>query len=360
MPALFTPLTIRQVELKNRIVVSPMCQYSCEDGMMNDWHLVHLGTFAKGGAGLVIFEAAAVCPNARISPQDAGIWKDEQIEPMKRIVNFIHQFKASAGIQIAHAGRKASTIPPFLDNGRGTACQTTGGWKNIDGPSPISWNKEMLVPHELSVSEIADKIKQFRDAAIRVDKAGFDVLEIHGAHGYLIDSFLSPLSNTRTDEYGGSFEGRTKLLIDIARECRQVWPASKPLFVRISCEEWVDGGWHIDDSARLAALLAPIGVDLLDCSSGGNSASQQINLGPLYQVPFSARIKSVVPNLLTSAVGLISTGDEASAIVADNRADLVMLARPFLRDPFWPLRAAESLGIDVHYCLQYSMVQHIK
>ncbi|GAM23671.1 hypothetical protein SAMD00019534_068460 [Acytostelium subglobosum LB1] len=355
VPKLFQPITLGNVTLKNRIVVSPMCQYSSVDGFMNDWHLVHHGTFAKGGAALILFEASAVCPQGRISVHDSGIWKDEHIAPLKRIVDFVHNFKAVAGIQIAHAGRKASTVPPFLDNGRALMKEDKGGWSNVEGASPIAFNSEMLVPHELTCDEIKRVIEQFKQAAIRVDKAGFGAVEIHGAHGYLIDSFLSPTSNKRTDDYGGSFEGRTRLLMEIVGAVRGVWPCDKLLMVRVSCEEWVDDGWHIDDTVRLAKMLKEAGIDVLDCSSGGNSSTQHIKVAPLYQVPFAERVKREVAGLGVSAVGLINTPEEAISVLEQDRADLIMLARPLLRDPFWPLHAATSLGLDVDCCLQYTM-----
>ncbi|EFA79273.1 NADH:flavin oxidoreductase/NADH oxidase domain-containing protein [Heterostelium album PN500] len=356
VPKLFQPLTIKDTTLKNRIVVSPMCQYSCIDGAMNDWHLVHLGSFAKGGASMIIFEASAVVANGRISPFDSGIWCDEQIAPLKRINDFVHTFKCLTTMQIAHAGRKASTIPPFLENGRMPSTVENSGWTNLDGASPLAWDGEHLVPHELTVEEIQSVVQAFVDAAIRCEKAGFDAVEIHGAHGYLIDSFLSPTSNKRTDQYGGSFLGRIKLLLDIVKAVRAVW--KKLLLVRISCEEWVADGWHLDDSIALARHLHELDVDILDCSSGGNSHNQKIAFGPLYQVPFAEGIKKAIPGLITSAVGLINTPEEAMSVIDEQRADIVMMARPFLRDPFWPLHAAHSIGLEVDYALQYNMAKY--
>eukprot|EP01132_Coremiostelium_polycephalum_P003912 gene3912-4885_t len=352
IPKLFTPFTIKDMTLKNRIAVSPMCQYSSKDGFMNDWHLVHLGTFAKGGASLIVFEATSVTEQGRISYLDSGIWKDDHIEPLKRIVDFIHQFDCKTGIQIAHAGRKASMVPPFLDNPRASIPpEHELGWQ-VGGPSSVAWSPQYPVPHEYSIEEIKDIINSFKLAAERVLKAGFDMIEIHGAHGYLIDSFLSPTSNKRTDEYGMTFEGRCKFLLDIVVAVKSVWPESKPLSVRLSCEEWVPEGIHIDDTLLLAQTLKKLGVDILDCSSGGNSYQQKIKMEPLYQVPFSRKVKQIV-SMPTIAVGLIESAKDAELVLQQESSDLIMIARSILRDPFWPIHAAIDLGIDVDPTLQY-------
>ncbi|EGG22675.1 NADH:flavin oxidoreductase/NADH oxidase domain-containing protein [Cavenderia fasciculata] len=357
IPLLFTPLKIRNVEFKNRIVVSPMCQYSSTDGFMNDWHLVHLGTFAKGGAGLVMFEASGVTANGRITALDAGIYKDEHVGPMKRIVDFVHQFGAKAGLQIAHAGRKASTCAPFLNTSRLPANAEQGGWTNVDAPSPIPWAETFPKPAGMTIDEIRSMEDKFVDAAKRAEQAGFDVIEIHAAHGYLISEFLSGTSNKRTDDYGGSLENRSRFLYEIVRKIRKVYDGV--LFVRISCSEWVqeEGAFTPEDSIPLAKKLKELGVDLLDCSSGGNNPRQHVVAKPLYQVPFADLVKKNVPNFLTAAVGLIETAEEAEQVLQQQSADLVMLARPFLRDPFWPVRAAIELDISIDYCLQYQMGQ---
>ncbi|EFA86481.1 hypothetical protein PPL_00275 [Heterostelium album PN500] len=353
VPTLFKPITIRNQTLKNRVVASPMCQYCSVDGFMSDWHLVHYGTFAKGGVSMIVFEATAVLPEGRITPQDSGLWKDEQIEPLKRIVDFVHQFNTLASIQIGHAGRRASTIPLYLDNAKHYIGEEQGGWSQIDAPSPLLYGPEMIVPHELSVFEIESIVQSFKDTAIRVEKAGFDALEIHGAHGYLINSFLSPLSNRRTDEYGVDFEGRIKILTDIVKAIRTVW--SKILMVRISAEEWIEGGWTLDDSIQLTKILKELDVDILDASSGGNSADAKIPFGPLFQVPLAEGIKREVPDIITSTVGSIKTVEQAMSIIDDDRADLVMLGRPLLRDPFWVLHSAASIKLDLDQALQYNL-----
>ncbi|KAM9956111.1 hypothetical protein ACTFIW_005967 [Dictyostelium discoideum] len=357
-PKIFTPLTVKDLTLKNRIVVSPMCQYSSIDGFMSDYHLVHYGTFARGGASMIVMEATAVSDIGRITYADSGLWKDEQMEPLKRIVNFIRQFDCKTSIQIAHAGRKASTHPPFLGkrNESIPIDDPNGhGWLPI-GPSDISWGPGSTVPKEMTLDDINIVINQFRESAQRCLKIGFDMIEIHGAHGYLISSFLSPTSNKRTDQYGGDFNGRIKFLIDIVKAVRTVWPMSKPLSVRLSCEEWVKDGWHIDDTVRLAKILESLGVDILDCSSGGNSIDQKIQGGPLYQVKFAEEIKRNT-NLITAAVGLINKPNEADSILETNKCDIVMMARAFLRDPFWPLHCADELDIDTDVSLEYSFLK---
>lgn len=355
-PLLFTPLKIRNVELKNRIVVSPMCQYSSQDGSMNDWHLVHLGGLARGGAGLVFTEATAVHPDGRITPWDAGLWPQdqtgEQLANLTRIVRFIHSQSAKAGIQLAHAGRKASTLPPFFENSRKQLKpEDQHGWLTL-GPSPIPWSHNFLTPHELSIAEIHEIIQQFLDSTALAEKAGFDVLELHFAHGYLLSSFLSPVSNKRMDEYGGSWEGRAKLCLELTKAVRSAWSHEKPLFVRLSCTDWVEGGWTIDDTVKLSAQLASVGADLIDCSSGGNAFNQKIPDKPGFQVPFSEAVRKNV-RVLTGAVGRITTAQQAEAILQSNQADLIFIAREFLRTPHWPLYAAHELGHDIQWPLQY-------
>ena len=341
MSQLFTPITLRDVTMRNRVWVAPMCQYSAVDGVPNDWHLVHLGSFARGGAGLVLTEATAVVPEGRISPADTGIWNDEQQHAWARIVDFLHGQGATAGIQLAHAGRKASTSPPWAD--RGPVADEDGGWEPV-APSAVAY-PGMRDPHALTPDEIAHVVTAFGDAAERALAAGFDLLEIHAAHGYLLHEFLSPLSNRRDDEYGGSFDNRVRLVLDVVREVRRRVPDGIPLLVRISATDWVDGGWAADDSVRLAVLLRDEGVDLVDVSSGGN-ARADIPLEPGYQVPFARRIRAEA-GLPTGAVGLITEPKQAEEIVADGAADAVLLARALLRDPHWALRAAHELGVEV-------------
>ncbi|MBZ5620244.1 MAG: NADH:flavin oxidoreductase/NADH oxidase [Acidobacteriia bacterium] len=347
---LFTPLTVRDVTLRNRIAVSPMCQYSCVDGFTNDWHLVHLGSRAVGGAGLVMVEATAVEARGRISPSDTGIWKDEHIEFLARIAGFLQQQGAVAGIQLAHAGRKASTRRPW--EGGGTIPETGGGWRPV-APSAVPFRPEDAAPAELSKPEIRSVVAAFAAAAARALRAGFQVAEIHAAHGYLIHQFLSPLSNRRTDEYGGSFENRIRLALEVVEAARGVWPANLPLFLRISATDWVEGGWTSEDSVELARRVRELGVDLVDCSSGGSSMEQKIPLALGYQVPFADRIRRDA-GVLTGAVGLITTAEQADEIVRSGKADLVLLAREFLRDPYFPLHAAKVLGAELKSPVQYS------
>lgn len=349
MSALFSPLTIRNITLKNRIVVSPMCQYSSVDGFANDWHLVHLGKFATGGSALVFTEAAAVNPEGRISPDDLGIWKDEQIVYLKKITDFIKKNGAIAGIQLAHAGRKASYSSPW--KGHLYVAPQQGGWIPV-APSPIAQKSSQQTPKELTNDEIEEVITDFIEASKRAVKAGFDVIEIHGAHGYLINEFLSPLSNFRTDHYGGSFENRIRILTQIVSKMRTVIPEEMPLFVRLSATDWVEGGWNEDDTVALGKILEQMGVDLMDCSSGGNSVDQQIPLKPMYQVPYAQKVKEKT-GLLTGAVGLITTAIQAENIIKEGRADLVFLARQLLREPFFPLHAAHQLGVDITWPVQY-------
>lgn len=350
MVHLFTPLQLRTVTLRNRIAVSPMCEYSSTDGFANDWHLVHLGSRAVGGAGLVMTEAAAVSPEGRISPQDLGIWKDEHMVMLQRIAQFITGQGAVPGMQLAHAGRKASTVRPW--EGSGKIAIADGGWEAY-GPSTIPFNDVYPIPVALSQEGILKVLNDFRKAALRALQAGFKVVEIHAAHGYLLHSFLSPLSNQRTDEYGGSFENRVRLLLQTVESVRAVWPQDLPLLVRISATDWAANGWNPDESVRLATLLKEEGVDLIDCSSGGLVPYQKIELGPLYQTPFAEKVRREA-GIATGAVGLITTPAEAESIIAGGRADLVLLARELLRDPYFPLRAAHQLGDDsVKWPLQY-------
>lgn len=349
MAHLFDPLTLRGVTLRNRIGVSPMCQYSAEDGFANDWHFVHLGSRAVGGAGLIIAEATAVEARGRISPQDLGIWSDAHVEPFIRLNNFMREHGAVAGVQLAHAGRKASTRRPW--DIRAPLTDSDGGW-DVVAPSPLAFDEGYRQPHELSRDEIQGIVTAFRDAALRADKAGFDFVEIHGAHGYLIHSFLSPLSNQRGDEYGGSFEGRVCFLLEIIRAVREVWPEHKPLGVRLSATDWVDGGWTIEDSIEAAKLLKAEGVDLIDCSSGGNAPRIQIPVGAGYQVPLAEAVRREA-DIPTAAVGLITQPMQADEIIRNGRADVILLARELLRDPYWPLHAAKMLGHEVPVPPQY-------
>lgn len=349
MPNLFDPIKIRGVELKNRLVVSPMCQYSSIDGFANDWHLVHLGSRAVGGASLVFTEATSVSPEGRISPDDLGLWKDEQVIFLKRITTFIKQNGGKAGIQLAHAGRKASHASPW--KGGKQLNEEEDGWQNI-APSAVPYKPDELVPLEMSIEQMRLLIDDFKNATIRAMEAGFDIIEIHAAHGYLINEFLSPLSNFRVDEYGGSFENRIRILLETVRSMRQIMPEQMPLFVRISAVDWVDGGWNINDSIKLATLLKNEGVDVIDCSSGGISRAQSIPVAPLYQLDFAAQVKKEA-GIFTAAVGLITTADQAQNIILLNKADLVFMAREFLREPYFPLLAAYSLDENIEWPLQY-------
>ncbi len=349
MSLLFEPIKIREIEFKNRIVVSPMCEYSSMDGFANDWHLVHLGSRAVGGAGLVFTEASAVSPEGRISPDDLGIWKDEHIEFLRRITTFIGEQGAIPGIQLAHAGRKASHSSPW--KGNNALKEMEGGWVTF-APSAIAYKDEEPLPTEMSKMDIQQLIKDFTAAAERSVKAGFKVIEIHAAHGYLINEFLSPLSNQRTDEYGGSFENRIKLLLEVVTVVRNVIKDEFPLFVRISATDWVKDGWNESDSVSLAKVLKTKDVDLIDCSSGGVSHEQKIPVMPLYQVPFAEKIKKEA-GILTGAVGLITSTKEAENILQNKQADLIIMARQFLRDPYFPLNAAKQLGVDVAWPVQY-------
>jgi 2,4-dienoyl-CoA reductase-like NADH-dependent reductase (Old Yellow Enzyme family) len=349
MPTLFSELTIRGLTLPNRVAVSPMCQYSSEDGFANDWHFVHLGSRAVGGAGLVFTEAAAVCAEGRITPQDLGIWKDEHIAELSRIARFISEQGSAPGIQLAHAGRKASTIRPW--SGTGEIPEDKGGWIPV-APSAIRFSDAYPMPKELTADEIRGVTESFVAATQRSLEAGFRVVEIHAAHGYLMHEFLSPLSNSRTDEYGGSFENRARLLLETTAAVRQAWPEEYPLFVRLSCTEWMDGGFDIDEAVALSVRLAELGVDLVDCSSGGNAAKAKIPAGPGYQTPFAARIRQEA-GVMTGAVGMIVASAQADQIIRNGDADLVLLARELLRDPYWPMRAARELGQTMAWPAQY-------
>jgi 2,4-dienoyl-CoA reductase-like NADH-dependent reductase (Old Yellow Enzyme family) len=349
MPSLFDSLQLRDLTLSNRIVVSPMCQYSSIDGFANDWHLVHLGSRAVGGASLVITEATAVTADGRISPKDLGIYRDEHVEMLSRIVTFIHEQGSAAGIQLAHAGRKGSTAEPW--KGGAKVDVADGGWEPV-GPTNAPFAPNYPTPRELTSAEIADVIVAFRRAAVRARAAGFDVVEIHAAHGYLLHEFLSPLSNTRTDHFGGSFDNRARLVREVVSGVRQVWPDRLPVFVRISATDWTRGGWDIEDSIALAKQLAPLGVDLIDCSTGGNVPNATIVPAPGYQVPFAARVKKDA-GVATGAVGLITTALQADRIIRDGQADCVILAREMLRDPYFPLHAAKELGAEVRWPVQY-------
>jgi 2,4-dienoyl-CoA reductase-like NADH-dependent reductase (Old Yellow Enzyme family) len=350
IPQLFTPFKIKSVALRNRIVVSPMCEYSSTDGFANNWHLVHLGSRAVGGAGLIITEAAAVSPEGRITFADLGIYKDEHIDKLQEITGFIHQHGGVAGIQLAHAGRKASHVEPW-NGGKQIPSDEPNGWKAV-APSAIPFAENEEAPHELDKAGIEKVKADFKAAAARALKAGFKVIELHGAHGYLIHQFLSPVSNRRADAYGGVFDNRVRLLLEIIDGVKQVWPDDLPLLVRLSATEWTEGGWSIDDSVQLAKLLKEKGVDLIDTSTGGNVAGAKIPVGPGYQVEFAAQIRKEA-GIPTGAVGLITEAEQAEAILQAGQADLVILAREMLRDPNFPLRAAHQLGYDIKWPVQY-------
>ena len=347
---LFSPLALRDVTLRNRIVVSPMCEYSSVDGFADDWHFVHLGSRAVGGAGLVFTEATAVTPDGRISPDDLGIWEDAHIDFLARITSFVSQQGAVPGIQLAHAGRKASTASPW--KGHKPVDATQGGWSPVVAPSAIPFAAGYQTPYALDIAGIQDIVRSFADGARRALHAGFRVVEIHGAHGYLIHEFLSPLSNSRTDAYGGSFENRTRFLREIIEGVRGGWPERLPLFLRISATDWTEGGWDVEHSVALARMVAPLGVDLIDCSTGGNVPGVHVPVGPGYQVPFAERVKRE-SGVRTGAVGLITEAKQANDIIREGKADVVILAREELRDPYFPLRAARELGVDIAWPRQY-------
>jgi 2,4-dienoyl-CoA reductase-like NADH-dependent reductase (Old Yellow Enzyme family) len=350
MAHLFEPLMLRGVELAHRIVVSPMCQYSCTDGLATDWHFVHLGSRAVGRAAAVIAEATAVTADGRISPRDLGIWTDAHIEPLRRAFSFVAEQGSVPGIQLAHAGRKASTSEPW--NGGKPLSPAQGGWAPIFAPSPLAFAEGYQVPHALKVGEIAAIVDAFAAAARRAHAAGAKLVELHSAHGYLLHSFLSPLSNQRSDQYGGSFANRIRLVCEVVTAVRKVWPEQYPLWVRISATDWTEGGWTVDESVELARILHSLGIDLVDCSSGGNVHHAKIPVGPGYQVAFAEQIRRQA-GMLTGAVGMITEPAQADQIVRSGQADVVILARQFLREPYWPLLAARALGHDIQWPLQY-------
>jgi 2,4-dienoyl-CoA reductase-like NADH-dependent reductase (Old Yellow Enzyme family) len=353
-PGLFDPLPIRGATFRNRIGVSPMCQYSSTDGLANEWHLVHLGCRAVGGAGLVMTEACAVLPEGRISPDDLGIWSDAHIEPLARCARFIAAHGAVPGMQLAHAGRKASTSSPW--KGHNPLSETEGGWRPVVAPSPIPFDAKYPEPAALTVAEIPGIVTAFAQAARRALQAGFRLLEIHSAHGYLLHEFLSPLSNRRTDAYGGPLENRTRLVREVVQAVRRVWPENLPLFIRISATDWVEGGWDIAQSVELARLVKPLGVDLVDCSSGNLVPGATIPFAPGFQVPFAERIRREA-GLPTAAVGLIREASQADQIIRQGQADIVLLARQMLREPYWPLKAARELGVKIDWPAQYTRAE---
>jgi 2,4-dienoyl-CoA reductase-like NADH-dependent reductase (Old Yellow Enzyme family) len=347
---LFSPLQIREVSFRNRIGVSPMCEYSSVDGFANDWHFVHLGSRAVGGAWMVMTEASAVLAEGRISPQDLGIYLDDHIPMLSRIFRFIEERGAVPAMQLAHAGRKASTAQPW--KGGGAVQESDGGWRPIWAPSALPFSPASITPEALDESEIARVVRAFGEAAKRAREAGAKLIEIHAAHGYLLHEFLSPLTNRREDRYGGSIENRTRLLCEVVDAIRQTWPAGLPLFVRISASDWVEGGWTIEDSVGLAKQLEPLGVDLIDCSSGGAVPNVSIPVGPGYQAPFAAKVRAEA-GIRTAAVGMITQPEQADQIVRSGQADMVFLARELLRDPYWPLRAADELKQNGPWPIQY-------
>jgi 2,4-dienoyl-CoA reductase-like NADH-dependent reductase (Old Yellow Enzyme family) len=347
---LFDPLEIRGVKFANRVFVSPMCQYSSKDGYANDWHFVHLGSRAVGGAGLILTEATAVLPEGRISPQDLGIWDDGHIAVLRRVVGFIHEQGSIAGMQLAHAGRKASTSRPW--EGHDAVPESEGGWTKVVAPSALKFSDTYPMPQALTRDGIQEVVAAFAAAARRACQAGFRVVEIHAAHGYLIHEFLSPLSNKRQDDYGGSFENRTRLCCEVVAAVRSAWPKELPVFIRISATDWVEGGWNIDESVKLAGELKEMGVDLIDCSSGGNVPHAKIPVGAGYQTAFAERIRREA-GIMTGAVGMITDPVQAEHIIQTGQADAVIMAREFLRDPYWPLRAARELDQSIAWPVQY-------
>jgi len=349
MAHLFEPLTVRGVTLRNRIGVSPMCQYSSVDGFATDWHLVHLGSRAVGGAALVVLEATAVEARGRISPQDLGIWSDAHVERLSTIATFLKQHGAVPGIQLAHAGRKASRRRPWEPEGG--VVEVEGGWEPV-APSAVPFAPTWRVPHALGLDEVAEVQEAFVAAVKRAMAAGFEWIELHAAHGYLSHNFYSPLSNTRTDAYGGTFDNRVRFVVEQVRAVRRVWPDARPLAVRLSSTDWTEGGWTIEDTVALARVLRQEGADLIDCSSGGNVAGARIPIGSGYQVPFAERVRREA-SILSASVGLITSPAQADEIIRHGRADMVMLAREELRDPYWPLRAAAALRQPQHVPAQY-------
>jgi len=350
MSHLFDSLKVRDVEFANRIVVSPMCQYSCHNGFATDWHLVHLGSRAVGRAAAVIAEATAVTADGRISPADMGIWTDAHIEPLRRVFAFVSEQGAIPGIQLAHAGRKASTDAPW--KGGKPLSLAEGGWSPIFAPSALAFSEGYQVPRALTVAEIASVVQEFAASARRAEAAGARLIELHAAHGYLLHSFLSPHSNQRTDQYGGSFANRVRIVLEVVSAVKKVWPEKFPLWVRISATDWVEGGWTVDETVELARLLHPLGVDLMDCSSGGNLPNVRIPVGPGYQVAFAEKIRREA-GIATGAVGMITDPAQADQIIRSGQADVVILARQFLREPYWPLLAARALGHDIPWPVQY-------
>jgi 2,4-dienoyl-CoA reductase-like NADH-dependent reductase (Old Yellow Enzyme family) len=353
MSVLFSPLEIREVLFKNRVFVSPMCQYSSEDGMPNDWHMVHLGSRAAGGAGLVIVEATSVSPAGRISPADSGMWEDKHAQAYKRITDFIKSQGSVPGIQLAHAGRKASTKVPWT--GTGPLGAHEGAWETL-APSAVPFANNYPAPKEMSEKDIMDVIDQFRAAARRSLAAGFEVVEIHMAHGYLLHQFLSPLTNKRKDAYGGGLRDRAKLPLEAAKAVREAWPEGLPVFVRISATDWVEGGWDIGQSVQLAKWLREIGIDLIDCSSGGLVPDAKIPAGPGFQLRFSEEVRREA-KILTGGVGMIVEPLQAEQAIVSGLADAVLIARAFLSDAYWPLHAAQKLGVDVKWPNQYLRVK---
>ena len=349
MSLLFSPINIKNLALKNRIVVSPMCQYSAVDGVANDWHLVHLGSRAVGGAALIIQEATSVCPEGRISPGDLGLWSDEQVPFLKRINTFIENNGSIPGIQLAHAGRKASFDAPWKGSKQITV--ENGGWETV-APSAVAYNEKDEKPVALTAAGIEKVIADFKAATVRCIAAGYQVIEIHAAHGYLFHQFLSPLSNLRTDEYGGSFENRIRLLLEVTAAIKEVWPAENALFIRLSATDWAEGGWSPEESIKLAAILKEKGADLIDCSSGGNVPYQVIPVGPGYQVQFAEAIKKGA-DILTGAVGLITEAKQAEEILQEGRADLIFMARELLKDAYFPMHAALELNDELKWAEQY-------
>lgn len=350
MSSLFTPFPLRSLTLRNRVGVSPMCQYSCDNGFATDWHLVHLGAFATGGAGVVFTEATAVTPEGRISPWDLGIWDDAHIPMLRRVTEFVRAQGAAVGIQLAHAGRKASTAKPW--DPRGAVSPEHGGWENVMAPSDIPYSDVYPQPQALTLDGIDRVVNAFRDAALRALEAGFQIAEIHAAHGYLLHQFLSPLTNGRTYAYGGTFENRIRLPLEVVSAVRAVWPSELPVFVRISATDWAPGGWDVDESVKLCTKFKELGVDVVDCSSGGLVQHQKITAGPGYQVPFAHRIKEEA-NIATAAVGMITNAVQAEAIVRNGNADMVLMAREMLRNPHWPLLAAHELDASADWPRQY-------
>lgn len=349
MSHLFEPVKFRDLVIRNRAWVSPMCQYSAVDGLPSDWHLVHLGQFATGGAGLVFSEATSVVPEGRISPADTGLWNDEQVAAWQRITQFVHNQGAAVGVQLAHAGRKASSAPPWAD--RRAVPESDGGWRPVS--STATAFDGLAQPRALSEAEVGALPDQFAAATRRAEQAGFDVIELHFAHGYLAHQFYSPLVNDRTDSYGGDFDGRVRVLLEITDAVRAVWPEGNPLFARLSATDWVDGGWTGDDSVRLARLLAERGVDLIDTSTGGAVPDAVIPVSAGYQVRFARQIRAEA-DVATGAVGLITSPEQAEEIISSGSADAVLLARELLRDPHWPLHAADRLRADSPWPIQYA------